>query len=638
MQGRKRKRTYWVADTESTVPPQELAYGDDTSLKEITVPEDTHVWATAITCIDEPGVYVDENLDDFMERLLHVDGDMVVYFHNLTWDVYFVLAWLVNHGYHFRDPRKVDDDMKWKVGIGEIVILCNGVGQFYKCAFRLANKVVELRDSLKLLPFSVDMIAKNFDTKHQKLKGTVDYGKDRPVGYHMTATERKYVQNDVLVVAEALKKLDDITPEWRECLTIGSMCMREYLSTFAGKSRKSRNKAYRYRFPELDASMDMDLRRGYYGGWCYVNPKVEDKVVGAGHVYDVNSLYPTAMYHHIYPCGLPHESDRTLADIMDSDTPFFIRFNATFHLKPRKFPFIQSGKHIWTAETHITDSDGEMDLTLCRPDFELFLECYECEYLQVDKIWTFNAVIDPFDEYVTKWYQAKQQAGKDGNKVLRQFAKLMLNNLYGKFAQSPVGHSRLFDAEDGYVVSHSYIDERSGGYIPVGAYITAYARGITIRAANANYDSFMYSDTDSIHLSQQAVGIKVDPYELGAWDNESNFTMARFVRQKTYVELDADTHEWTIKAAGCPAECKERMKYEATWIDHNGVHHFEPLKRDADGNILTRRRSDMGFVRRFTYGLKETGKLRRVRLKSGPTLMPTPFEIRRVGAGKAGKA
>lgn len=631
MRGRKKDPTYWVADTESTVPPQELAYGDDTTLKNIEVPEDTRVWATSLTCIDKPGVYVDDNLDEFFKRLWSVDGDMIIYFHNLTWDVYFILAWLVNHGYHFRDPRNVDDKAKWHVGRGEIVVLCNGTGTFYKCAFRLSNKTVELRDSLKLLPFSVDVIGKNFDTEHKKLKGTVDYGKARPEGYRMTDQERAYVQNDVLVVAEALKKLDDITPEWRECLTIGSMCMREYLSTFAGKSRKSRNKAYRYRFPELDAETDQELRKGYYGGWCYVNPKVEDRIVGAGHVYDVNSLYPTAMAHHNYPCGEPHVSSRSIPELLNSDTPFFVRFSASFHIKPGKFPFIQSGKHIWTAETHITDSDNEMDLTLCRPDFELFRECYEIDHLQVDKVWTFDAVVAPFDAYVSKWYEAKQEAGRKGNKVLRQFAKLMLNNLYGKFAQSPVGHSKLFSVDDGYIRSLDYLDERPGGYIPVGAYITAYARGITIRAANANYDSFMYSDTDSIHLSKPAVGIKVDPYELGAWDNESDFTMARFVRQKTYVELDAKTHDWTIKAAGCPADCKERMRYECTWTDKYGKHHFDPLQYDKDGNVKTRKRSDAAFVRRFTYGLKETGKLRKVRLRSGPTLVPIPFEIRRVG-------
>lgn len=623
--------SYWVADTESTVPPQELAYGDDTTIRDIVVPDETHVWATSLTCVDEPGVYVDENIDEFMKRLYDIKGDMVVYFHNLSWDAYFFMVWLANHGYRFRDNREVPEEKRWQVGTGEIVILCSGTGSIYKMEFRLANKRVEFRDSLKLLPFSVDMIARNFDTEHRKLKGTVDYGKERPVGYHMTQEEREYCENDVLVVAEALKKLDDITPEWRNCLTIGSMCMNEYLSTFFGQSRKTRRKAFRLRFPELDKETDGDLRQAYYGGWCFVNPDIEDREVGGGHVYDVNSLYPTAMRGHVYPCGDPHVSERPFHEIQNSDTPYFVRFDTQFHIKPGKWPFLQSGKHIWSEETHLTESDGEMTLTLCRPDFELFQECYEIDHLQIQRVWTFDAVVDPFDEYIDKWYEAKQDAGREGNKVLRQFAKLMLNNLYGKFAQSPVGHTKLFGVRDGYVESTDYMDERSGGYIPVGAYITAYARGITIRAANANHDAFLYSDTDSIHLSAPARDIKVDEYELGAWDHESEFERARFVRQKTYVELDAATHEWTIKAAGCPASCKTRMLYECTWIDSDGQGHYNPLDYDEDGNIVTRRRSDDAFIRRFTYGLKETGKLRRVRTRGGVELVPTTFVIRRVG-------
>lgn len=246
------------------------------------------------------------------------------------------------------------------------------------------------------------------------------------------------------------------------------------------------------------------------------------------------------------------------------------------------------------------------------------------------RIWTFDAVVNPFDTYIDKWYRAKQQAGREGNSVLRQFAKLMLNNLYGKFAQGVVGHTKLFEVEDGYVVTTDYIDERTGGYIPVGAYITAYARGVTIRAANKNYDSFYYSDTDSIHLSREAQGIEVDSDKLGAWDHESTFDRARFVRQKTYIEL-SPTGDWTIKAAGCPPACKTRMLYECTWTDSDGITHYDPLRTDEDGTIITRKRSDDRILHRFTYGLKETGKLRRVRLKEGPVLIPTTFEIRHVG-------
>lgn len=627
----KRKVSYWVADTESTVPPDSLAYGDETSIRSIQIPEETRVWCTSLTCIDEPGVYVDTCLTDFINRIGAIDVDMVIYFHNLTWDAYFIMAYLASVGYRFRDNREVSDDEQWTVGEGEVVTLAGGSGTMYSVKFRLGGKLVELRDSLKLLPFSVDAIGKSFGTKRKKLKGTVDYGKERPEGYVMTETERRYAENDVLVVAEALKMLDDITPEWRECLTIGAMCMREYLHTYRGATRKTRYDSYRLRFPELDPEMDLELRKGYFGGWCYVNPKIQDRVLGPGHVYDVNSLYPYAMHGRVYPCGHPHDTDRSFADVARSDTPYFVRFEAAFHLRDGCFPFLQHGRHIFGEQTHITDCPEGMELTLCRPDFELFMECYETEYINVIKVWTFDAVESPFDTYIDKWYTTKQEATHTGNKVLRQFAKLMLNNLYGKFAQSPVGHAKMFEVSDGYVTSTEYMDERKGGYIPVGAYITAYARGVTVRAANANHETFCYSDTDSIHLSAKAKGIDVDPYRLGAWDNESDYTAARFVRQKTYMEIDAKTGEPDIKAAGCPAECKTRMRYRVTTVNDNGVNVFRPLEYDDDGKIVSEERGTREMLDRFTYGLVETGKKRRVRVKGGVILVPTTFRISKVG-------
>ncbi|WP_207644978.1 hypothetical protein, partial [Clostridioides difficile] len=65
-------------------------------------------------------------------------------------------------------------------------------------------EVVVIRDSLKILPFSVDAIADSLKTKFKKLKGTIDYTVDRYSGWNITSTEQKYIDNDVLIMAEAM--------------------------------------------------------------------------------------------------------------------------------------------------------------------------------------------------------------------------------------------------------------------------------------------------------------------------------------------------------------------------------------------------------------------------------------------------
>ena len=70
-------------------------------------------------------------------------------------------------------------------------------------------------------------------------------------------------------------------------------------------------------------------------------------------------------------------------------------------------------------------------------------------------------------------------------------------------------------------------------YIPVGTFVTSYARNVTIRAAQKCYYRFIYADTDSLHLiGKEIPPIDVDQLKLGAFKLESVFTKAKFLRSK----------------------------------------------------------------------------------------------------------
>lgn len=69
------------------------------------------------------------------------------------------------------------------------------------------TKKITFIDSLKIIPFGVDAIAKSFNLPISKLK--IDYNKPRKKGHPLTKEERKYIKNDVLIVAKALKILFD---------------------------------------------------------------------------------------------------------------------------------------------------------------------------------------------------------------------------------------------------------------------------------------------------------------------------------------------------------------------------------------------------------------------------------------------
>jgi len=144
----------------------------------------------------------------------------------------------------------------------------------------------------------------------------------------------------------------------------------------------------------------------------------------------------------------------------------------------------------------------------------------------------------------------------------------------GKFATSLKVQNKIPYLEDG-IVKYKLGEEESknGLYLPIGCFITAYARNKTIRTSQAikdysiktyGKDLYIYSDTDSIHTLLSIEELKkfceIDDYELGKWKHEASFKKARFIRQKCYIEEIDD--EIKITCAGMPSTCYNFVTWE----------------------------------------------------------------------------
>lgn len=116
-------------------------------------------------------------------------------------------------------------------------------------------------------------------------------------------------------------------------------------------------------------------------------------------------------------------------------------------------------------------------------------------------------------------------------------------------------------------------EDKKGLYLPIGAFITAYAREKTIRTSQAitdyslqkyGKDLYCYSDTDSIHtllpIEELEQFCEIDNIKLGAWKHEATFSKARFVRQKTYIEeIEGKIN---ITCSGMPKQCYNFVTWE----------------------------------------------------------------------------
>ena len=132
-------------------------------------------------------------------------------------------------------------------------------------------------------------------------------------------------------------------------------------------------------------------------------------------------------------------------------------------------------------------------------------------------------------------------------------------------------------------------------YVPYAAFCTSWARSITIRAAQQNYDRFIYADTDSIHLIGDAEGIEVDDNALGAWKLEGKFYGGKYLRAKTYLHFDEDHHIEDVKCAGMPDNIKAKVT-----IDNFKIGSM------FDGKLMQKRVPGGVVLMDSTFVIKET--------------------------------
>lgn len=565
-----RNKTLYTADFETT-----------------TDENDCRVWAWAVCEIGNPDFFdYGNSIDDFM-RFAKRSNNSTFYFHNLKFDGEFIMVWLFENGFkHVIDRR--DEASK------TFTTLISDTGQFYtmKIIFDKKEKSttsITFIDSLKILPFSVSQIAKGFNLPISKLE--LDYTTYREKGHILTKHEIDYIRNDVDIVARALHVLFE---QGLDKMTQGSNALHDYKRTVSLKN-------FERWFPCPD--YDYDVRQSYKGGFTYLNPSYKNLDIGEGLVLDVNSLYPWVMHD----CPLPYGDGIYFEGRYEKDDMYNLyvqMFTCQFELKEGYIPTIQLKNNLSFIPTEYLTSSEDEEVTLCLTsvDLELFLEHYEVYNVEWHSGWKFKSTTGLFTEYIDKWTKVKIESTKNGNKAMRTLAKLMLNALYGKFALNPNVQSKIPYYDNGMIrYTLGAKETRQPLYIPVGTFVTAWARHKTITSAQKVYDKFAYADTDSLHLDLklpdelskmsneeleklttadlQRYGVDipddfiVDPYSLGAWKIESRFTRARFLRQKSYIEDWNTPDTWNdptkykkeflnITCAGMPQQCHQFVTWE----------------------------------------------------------------------------
>ena len=634
----------------------------------------TEVWASACVELFTEDVKVFHSIGEQYEYLLSLNSNLIIYYHNLKFDGSFWLSYLLtelNYEQAFEYFEYTDEQLTAEFKEERFMknktfrYSISNRGQWYSITIKDNNHYIIIRDSLKLLPFSVKKIGKSFQTKHKKLD--IEYEGIRYAGCTITPEEEEYIKNDVLVVKEALEIL---FKQGHNKLTIGSCCLSEYKNIIGQQN-------YKDLFPNLyEFYIDQEtygyktagdyIRKSYRGGWCYLVKGKENKIFANGTTADVNSLYPSMMSNesgNYYPYGLPTfwKGNFIPDEAIGKNKYYFVRVKTCFRIKENYLPFIQlKGNYLYAQTESLTTTDvfdpvtekyydkyigadgkiydTRVTMTLTMTDFQLIKEHYNLfEFEILDGCW-FKSKMNMFEDYISKYKQIKMTS----KGAIRELAKLFLNNLYGKMASSTDSSFKV--AQEREDTSIGFIEvqqsEKIPGYIAVGSAITSYSRNFTIRAAQKNYygvdkPGFIYADTDSIHcdLSPEDIkGINVSDTEFCCWKLESCWDEAIFARQKTYIEhitkenlVPLECAYYNVKCAGMPDECKELflMSLNATDEQIKSYQESDKIKEEYKSFL-----SESRTLYDFKVGLKIPGKLLPKRIPGGVVLVETTYEMR----------
>lgn len=534
---------------------------------------DCRVWAAAIANVsDNPRIRTFNTIEKWFKHISYL-RHATIYFVNLKFDGVFILYYLLQHNYTVNNSRDINTPHSFYT-------LIDGQGSWYYIDIYFTNgNKVRIIDLLKKIPLSVRKMVESYGITDDT-KGELDYTTYREYGHSLTPHEIEYIQSDVRIPAIALYKhhLNGLTK-----MTAAGNAMQGYRDTFP---------EFDEYFPDVGKKIDDFIRKAYRGGWCYNRVT---RTYGEGIVYDVNSLYPSRMYYEELPYGIPEYKegfDHNYNGLYI--THIFIKFR----LKERHFPFIQLRNSRYGKNTHLSEVAEYVELYVTNIDLELIKESYYTQIEYIDTIY-FKSRHGMFTKYVDYWNAQKVQATIDKNEGLRYCCKLMLNSLYGRFAPNPAATNKIpYLNEDGILKFKPQKDTIDRCYTAMSVFITAYARNLIIRAANDNYDSFIYCDTDSLHLCKGFEHkVDIDQTRLGAFKLEYEFERGIYLRQKTYADYHYNSKknkmEWEVKCAGMSDNIKSQVTPE-----------------------------------NFRIGAKYDGKLLPKIVKNGVILAPTTFQIK----------
>lgn len=359
------------------------------------------------------------------------------------------------------------------------------------------------------------------------------------------------IENEKTLNAKQLKELDSYYTYIKEN---GENSKDEYILNKMCKVAD----LFEHIYPSLDYDTFHFLYKSYHGGITRINDRKfsEDEWINKeGHSYDINSSYPNSMRYFMLPYGQGIYKKGTAKQKKNHVFVQHLTVQA-FSLHEGKEPIIQTpvSKNKDFKETWSKNHIGTIHLYLTNVELEYFKKNYELIGVEYIDYVEFKAKRGLFDKFIDHHYSIKQNAIGP----IREFSKLILNSVYGKFGQNAITEYRKTEYNeennrvDEFILKDEYDNnvqvEVNQVYVPVAIFTTAYSRLKLVNVLNrvnaTKGIEWAYTDTDSVYIIGNedkcniALGDELDEFktgELGLWKKEKDFIGIKLIGIKKYI-------------------------------------------------------------------------------------------------------
>lgn len=357
-----------------------------------------------------------------------------------------------------------------------------------------------LRDSFAAIPAPLGAID----------KGDIDYSK-------MHADNRDANREEILVYLE------------RDCVSLYKLCQSfverfGFKLTIGGAAISELKK--RHDFREQDESHDERFRPFFFGGrvQCFEGGILNGKFK----VFDINSAYPFTMRNYTHPTGRLYSAPANPKILDNGDMHGYgsrFYFAIVEGYNRGAFPLREKEGLNWASEYGI--------YYVTSHEMRAALKCGLFDIVKIHAAEVCHEEIS-FGQFVDDFMRDKIDAENAGDIIGRLFAKLIMNNAYGKFAMNPrefkdyeiVDNVPEAESRGGRITeihgdkAIAEWDADSKRYIDVAtaASITGATRAYLMESLHAAKRP-IYCDTDSIICEELALDLHAT--RLGAWKTEA---------------------------------------------------------------------------------------------------------------------